>query len=126
MKNTTYLPPNQENSLKARQMAEANGFTIVKGSGRELLLDLDTEQDIKDYEVTLALLKGLYSLEETARWPSKNGKTHVILRTCRLSREERVMLQAVLGSDRKRAAICLLLCDEDDDEVSFLFRPKQE
>jgi len=117
-----YTPTREDHNTSVKA-AEDQGLEVIKGSGIKLLLDLDTEQDLKDYEVTLALLQDYYGLVETNRWTSKGGNTHVTLDCEWLSREDRVMLQAVLGSDRKRAAINLILCREDGDEVSFLFKP---
>lgn len=92
--------------------AAAAGLVVVVPQRDELQLDIDTPEDLEHYEQMRQLLQDTgYYVQEVRRTKSVSGNTHVYVRalwTERLSVLERIMLQAMLGSDRKRELLSYL------------------
>lgn len=110
--------------------AVMNGMDVIRGDDHTLLIDLDTQQDYNNFVSAMQILDGVIDLEIKDSWRSKswvryeNGHTHVVVSCPYMSARERVLLQAALGSDRKRAAVSLVRLSEGVREPSNLFRPK--
>lgn len=95
--------------------AESLGLDIYEPKPNEVLLDFDepTDDDEIEYRQTLEMINDALGspftpyLVEAKRTVSKSGKGAHVYLTCsrELSNLERVLLQAVLGSDRKREAL---------------------
>jgi hypothetical protein len=95
--------------------AKALGLDIYEPKPNEVLLDFDepTDDDEIHYRTTLEMINDALSspfvpyLVEAKRTVSKSGKGAHVYLTCsrELSNLERVLLQAVLGSDLKREAL---------------------
>jgi len=92
----------------------------------ELQLDLDTPEQEDQYRRMLPHVEDVYDIEEVIETPSKSGHTHVRLFTAYpLSVEERVALQAILGSDPKKE-LCSLRRWLSGDELPILLFEKPE
>src|SRR5690242_9392980 len=73
-----------------------------------LQLDIYTGAQMDQYEKQRAILESIIPIEQTVKTVSKSGKTHLYIRIkARLSPEERIALQASLGSDPKREILTL-------------------
>jgi hypothetical protein len=84
---------------------------IITPGAREIFIDIDNERDMNLMEARIeTLLKNGIQVEVTRQTPSKTpGHWHVVLEFDRdLTPTERLVLQACLGSDRKRELLSLL------------------
>lgn len=98
-------------------------FRVYRTSPTTLLLDLDNGTEV--YDKVLPVIAWLYGAKEKQRWKSRNGNLHIeVTLRDRLPFEERVGLQAMLGSDPVREALSLKRAHEGQTEPSILFRPK--
>ncbi len=103
------------------------GFVIVRGNPRLLLLDLDTAEDYATFhryrETVKELVGDFQSVEE---WQSKSGNgRHVAITLDRdLSAAERILLQIFMGSDRIHELLSLTTgIWAGNAEPSVLFKP---
>lgn len=92
--------------------AEAKNLTVRLPKPYELFLDIDSEEDFEFFQkqYDIANEHGLFHAYVSN--PSKSGlpKRHVVVIMTRdvVDATERVMLQALLGSDRKRELLSYL------------------
>ena len=108
------------------QDREREGFETFKTGPRVLLLDLDDAEALSIYEARREFVKSLFPFAEKARWTSKSGVgTHVVLELQHpgLAPTERLLLQAVLGSDYKRETLGLRRLQGEIHPFSFLLKP---
>lgn len=106
------------------EKAKFMGLKMVKSNDLMLLLDLDSDAHVEDFERSMGILK-------EAKYPlvgkhlitiSKRGKKHAYVRLSKpLGLMERIGLQAVLGSDRKREALSILELLKGYEEPTVLF-----
>lgn len=116
----------QRSAIKS---ARLGGFKIIRGKPDKLLLDLDDNDAMIAFNDTLPfVLEMLESIDiqlvKRRQWKSKSSGQHVVLY---LSGElpvlERIALQAILGSDRKKEMYSLLRLRQGTEEPSLLFKP---
>lgn len=108
----------------AANKAKKQGFEVVYADDNHLLLDLDDTSDRTFFENQFHLLND--GVVED-RWLSKSGKgEHVVIRLdSPRGIRDRIILQACLGSDRKREMIALLkYVDGGISNGIMLFKPK--
>lgn len=106
--------------------AEADGYTVIRGTPRTLLLDLDTPDHILQYEQTLGMLKSFVDVTALEEWASKSGTgKHVHISVDReMTATERILLQACLGSDPLHEILSLVTgIWQDNAEPTVLFKP---
>lgn len=115
------------------------GLEIIVPKPNELFLDIDDAESLALFHELLPILKQMYAVETVFIKPSKSGgeKKHVTvvlgdsdgLFQPELTPEQRILLQAVLGSDRKRELLSykrLLTGARPDEYVTVFFElPKQ-
>lgn len=89
------------------------GCSVVTPRPNELFLDIDTDEDLETFKGQISLLE-LYFEGDDIAWraaqsPSgRPGRYHVTVTVPRfVDEQERVALQACLGSDRKRELLSL-------------------
>lgn len=112
-------------------MLRKMGLRSIVASPEFLLLDIDSEADDEKRKVLETIADGAYGLKLLAHWPSKshsseNGKFghhYVYKLSAPLDIRERLVLQACLGSDRKRELLALIRVAGGIEEPSILFRP---
>lgn len=108
----------------AVEQAESNGFTVVHSDPTHLLLDLDTASSVAQYNRVLPILQRHIAATEKRRWLSKSGNLHVVLELDEaLPIEQRLLLQAALGSDGVREVLSLIRSKAGIKEPSKLFKP---
>lgn len=108
----------------AIQAARNAGCKVFKCSPKWLLLDLDSDIATETYENTLPIIQEDLNVIEHRRWQSKSGNWHVLLKLPRpLPVEQRMLLQAILGSDLMREWYSLLRVWNGCKEPSLLFEP---
>lgn len=119
------MTPAYEWSLEESKVdARAQGCEVIDGTPTTLLLDLDSAQDLSQYGSLMQTCAERLGLKELSRWNSKCKGMHVVVECSAMSARERVMLQAVLGSDRKRAVLGLMMIQDGIEEPNCLFKPK--
>ena len=91
-------------SKEGREEALANGWQVIVPKDNELILDIDTEEQISNSIEAMQSFDDLISFSAT--YPSKSGEPnhyHVYITLYSpLSIIERIAFQAILGSDRLR------------------------
>lgn len=122
-----------EELLKKAQQMVGHDVEVVMGRGDLLLLDIDHKFDWDDFEPFPVSLRLLGMFPEIVKdeglhitmWASKSGNTHIAVYTPKhyFSIADRVSLQAVLGSDLKREALCLRDHHAGGQYTVALFRP---
>lgn len=110
----------------AAKHAESCGFEVVRGNERTLLLDIDSGEDFRKFEINRDLVDELVGIEDYTVWNSQSSKHHVKLTLKKpLSIEIRLFLQACLGSDLKRELLTYKRILRGETEPSTLFRPRK-
>lgn len=105
------------------------GLTVVVATDRDIFVDLDANQDQYVLEANLTLLrKNGFEVDFVKTTRSRSGNKHVYLRAPRvLTDVERIALQAILGSDRKREVFCFLrILAGTERPVSVFFEKPDE
>jgi hypothetical protein len=93
----------------------------------ELQLDIDTPEQEEQYRRMLPHVGDVYDIEDVVETPSKSGNKHVRIYTAYpLSVEERIALQAILGSDPKKELCSLRRWLNSDPIPILLFEPLDE
>lgn len=94
-----------------RELAEEAKCDLVVASDTTLQLDIDGLAARRQYVVVLDILRSRFPdllTPKSESWISKSGNEHVVLHLQKpLPVEERIMFQAMLGSDGKREALNL-------------------
>lgn len=108
----------------ACEKARAEGLEVVTAHAGSLLLDLDTAEQLAQFERVLPTVERNFGIVNVERWASKNGNTHVAVGINKaLSAAQRVALEAALGSDPVRAVLCVGRIEQGVAEPSRLFKP---
>jgi hypothetical protein len=98
-------------SIKANAIQEARdaGFEVVMGTPSTLLLDIDDGLTF-NRELFMVLEENLPGIEITGEWTSKDGKgKHMVIELpFAINADQRLCLQACLGSDPKRELLGVL------------------
>lgn len=114
----------------AQKKAAGLGCTVEYADEGTLQLDIDNEVDFTAFVEQLALLRDLKIGFDYIRWtcrPSRSGNHHVTVRlTDPLPMTIRILLQACLGSDRKRELLAYAGMLKGQEHPILLFRPKGE
>lgn len=108
------------------QYARRMNLVPVPAKENELQLDLDTPEQEEQYRRMRKHVEDVYPIKDVIETPSKSGRTHVRIYTAYpLSVEERIALQAILGSDPKKE-LCSLRRWLQGDEIPILLFEKSE
>lgn len=116
-------------STKHRDLtAEKRGLVIKKPTERELFIDIDSNAQLKIFREHLKLVQTIVGCSYTkTRSPSrKPGHWHIVVTTddTKVMPFDRILLQALLGSDLKREALSWLrLLRGVPDPTVFFERP---
>lgn len=110
--------------FEAIRNAEKSGFEIITDKEYSILLDLDNDESLAHYESIKKIAEDKFAYIEVNRWKSKDGGTHIVGNVSEVySKTERLLIQACLGSDRKRELLALYRLVIECDIISVLFRP---
>ena len=117
------------NSEKARQLAEKENLLVVLPQPNELQLDIDNAESGNVFKRHYQILDKYIGIEKVEEHASRHGgdRKHITVTLKRpvLSLLERIALQAMLGSDRKRELLSLIE-SELGDETPTLFLEEKE
>lgn len=110
----------------ACEKAEKLNCSIMYSDDMTLQLDLDSDEALRTFYEQIELLNSLGFLwDGYDTLPSKSGNTHVLVRLPQpVPIEERIALQAMLGSDRKREMLALAGLRAGQENPVLLFRPR--
>ena len=118
-----------QNGAEAIAWAAENNLDVVLPDNNQLLLDIDNDYDRGVFEQNRDIIDTFYGILSTSEGPSrsgKSGKRHIIvtLRTP-VSPLERIALQAILGSDRRREAHSIRRLAQSDPNVTLFFEKRK-
>ena len=109
------------NSIQSCKVELNEGEVIRLPQPNELLIDIDSEESLKNFEATFAKFDlHVMRILTVVRYPSRSGGTglpqeHVVLTLERdITPTERVMFQAFLGSDPMRELLSYVRILNDD------------
>lgn len=106
--------------------AKIDGFEVVRADDTHLLLDLDNEQALAQFDRVLPVVMEHFGATDIERWRSKSGNTHIRLRIASPQPwAVRYALQTALGSDGVRDVLAIVQMLNGCDEAAMLFRPQQ-
>lgn len=114
----------KKNFDQEMEQAKKEGFEVIQSTADYLLLDLDTPEQFAQFEKMLPEVKKHFPCNISDRWYSKSGNRHVVVQLeAPLSFYQRLVLQAVLGSDPTREMLSLVRIKNGISEPSCLFKP---
>jgi hypothetical protein len=113
---------------EAFDKAKALGFEVVVPKPNQLQLDIDNVESENFFYKQFDILNKYLPVFKTESAPSKSGgeKKHITVTLFRdVTPLERVGLQAMLGSDRKRELLSFIrVLNQDEDPTVFFELPK--
>jgi hypothetical protein len=105
--------------------ADENNLNVVLPTSNELFCDLDKEDDLNRFLVTSERLKKEGILSAYRFETSKSGNWHGIATTVKeYSLPEKIALQAILGSDRRREYAAFVAYTKGEVNAVRRFTPK--
>lgn len=112
------------------EVAEKLGLDVVWPAKNELFIDIDEYKDLSVFLENVAILRAEFNIEEVHVVPSRNGGNgkHVTVRVKdhEFDDRERLMLQAMLGSDRKREILALIGVMRGFEANTCFFKKRDE
>lgn len=112
----------------AKENAATLGLEIKLPKDNELFIDIDSEEDYATFQKQLSLLVRQEPALIVSNRPSKSGlpKRHIVVALARpvIGELERILLQAALGSDRKRELLSWVRVKSGESEHPTLFFEK--
>jgi hypothetical protein len=110
---------------EAISWAAENNLDVFIPNDRHLLIDIDRDIDRRTFERNRDLIETSYGIENISESTSRSGGTHITV-TLRdpITAIERIALQAVLGSDRRREAHSLRRWFEGELHPTIFFEKK--
>lgn len=110
------------NNSRAFTKAANLGLEVYHPDEYTLTLDIDSPALPTQYHLLLDVLKEFYVVDREVIKPSKSGNLHVYLHMkTPFTPTEKLVLQAVLGSDPKRELLGLVRAKEGIGEASLMF-----
>ncbi len=110
-------------SATAQMIATLNGGQVVTPQPNQLFIDIDSTEDRAAFGLMLGLLQQFEEAAVVYDKPSPSGKpghSHVIVElTHPVTNEQRIMLQAALGTDRKATFFQAMRIQANDPTLFF-------
>jgi hypothetical protein len=114
-----------EFSKNPDQIAEMHGLEIVEPGPNELQIDIDSPEIPAKFHEQLSILGQFYGETTYRTTRSKSGNVHIyVTMNNEVGDLERIMLQALLGSDIKRELLTLKNYKEGKERHQFLYETK--
>lgn len=112
-------------SNTAIEKAKKDGNTVVLPEPNQLLIDVDDPADLAKLFELFPILTRSFKLAKWVMTPSKGAsRYHVVMTLDRAFNDtERILLQACLGSDRKRELLSFVRVTKGDPHPSLLIEP---
>lgn len=113
---------------EAAEAAADKGCVIVHPTERELFIDIDSADAAVNFERCLEVLQKTREAVVVRRSPSPSGasgREHIVVRVAGVvTDEERILLQACLGSDPLREMLSLMRLRAGDEAPTIFFEKK--
>lgn len=114
-----------QSSEDAIKWAEENGLDVLLPKPNQLFIDLDDPYDRQVFEQNRDLIDDSYGISEFMVTTSRSGGKHLTVNLMQdITPLERVALQAVLGSDRRREAHSLRRLLQGEKNPTLFFEKK--
>jgi hypothetical protein len=97
---------------------------VVLPKSNELFIDIDSDADLAEFDRNYGVINELFCIDEYEVKPSRNkerGKHIYVKLGQNVTPTERILLQAILGSDRKREALSLWRIHHNDPDPTLFF-----
>jgi hypothetical protein len=105
--------------------AEIHDLIIVEPGPKELQIDIDSPEVPPQFLEQLGILQQFYGYASYRKTTSKSGNVHITVTLEKtVTATERIMLQALLGSDIKRELLTLKNYKEGRQQHQFFFEKK--
>lgn len=129
MSGDTKLSCPELNSEDAITWAVANNLRVVLPTEYQLLIDIDNPYDRGVFTTNFDIVDSVYGIDQVTETTSRSGKSgnsHIVvtLKTPLKSVLERIALQAVLGSDRRREAHSLRRSFQGEQNPTLFFEKR--
>ncbi len=129
--NETYVKsgvPGVPTIKAALEKAKAEGFKVVYPKPNELQLDIDRAEDYVVWQAHRSILDEYFKILKVVETPSQEkGHMHVTVTVEKsFNPFERIAFQAVLGSDRKREILGLIMNKLGHESKPTLFLEKKD
>jgi hypothetical protein len=115
-------------SARGRADAALKGLIVVTPKNNELFIDIDSDTDLAEFDRNYGIIDELFGIDEAVQTPSRNKKQgkHIVVTLAQpITPLERVLLQAILGSDRKREALSLWRIRNNDPNPTLFFEKSE-
>jgi hypothetical protein len=124
-----YLAENELPTTQAAlDKAEREGLRVVYPEPNELLLDIDGPEAMATWLQQRTLLDKFFGIKKIVETPSLSnepGHWHITVSLLTaVSAETRLLLQAVLGSDRKRELLGLVMLHSGEQKPTLFLEAK--
>lgn len=122
-------PCYEENSEEFIERMEDQGYEIIYPAPNELLIDLDTEEDWKNFKSHFYRLRNEFPEMKFKDYPSKSGlpRRHVrVTMPFQMDNLERIAWQAVLCSDPVRELLSMIRWKAGYNHPTLFCEPKKE
>lgn len=111
--------------------AEDADLDVVIPASNELFIDIDTDENYKEYQYNMELIEqhNPKFVHDVLVAPSKSGLPgrHITVQWHKeLTDEQRIGLQAILGSDRKREMLSYLSMSRGHEHPTLFYEAKQK
>jgi hypothetical protein len=117
-------PTNFSDEYVARK-ADLNDCDVMWGNDHKLLIDIDSFDGMTTFEHNFSIMKEHIKVNGHQILRSKSGKRHIIVDLeSPLPIEQRILLQAALGSDPKRELLSYIGHTKGQGNAVVLFRPR--
>lgn len=116
-----------EQTYDRMRQAEERGCKVIEPDAFTLLLDIDSEDALKQFNKLRPLIDELFFIRSIDRWTSNSGEGHYHLQVTLdtlLDPAARIALQAALGSDPTREILGIKRIKLSIDYPTLLFQPK--
>jgi hypothetical protein len=114
-------------SAQAREWAEQEGLEVRVPKSNQLFIDIDSTIDMRAFDENYSLVDAAIGIESYDVTPSRSkpkGKHIVVNLAATVSPLERCLLQAILGSDKRREGHSYCRIQEGDREPTLFFEKK--
>ena len=114
-------------STQAREWAEKEGLEVRAPKDNQLFIDIDDPPGMADFVKNFGLVDAAIGIDSYAITCSRNkpaGRHIIVDLKGRVSPIERCLLQAILGSDRRREGHSCCRIVEGDKEPTLFFEKK--
>lgn len=123
----TYFPGEDAPSTeKALERAKKEGLKVVYPEKNQLQIDIDRPEDYKIWAEHRFIVERFLKIKKIVETPSKEaGHWHIVVDLgVQIEPIQRILLQAVLGSDRKRELLGFVMLNNGEEKPTLFLESK--